>query len=228
MSAAVRFVLVRPLNSLNIGAVARAMANFGLDDLVAVAPTARRWREARSAIYAARVRDRTVETLDEALDGCGVVLGTASAHDRLQRQTVVTLPALGRWLAKRRGSKVAVLLGSERGGLTNEDLSRCHAVLRIPTAPDAPSMNLGQAAALLAYALFKLESSVAEPALAPAGREAVDRLVETALLAMEKVKDNARVPEAERRRRLRLRVQRWRMKDVDAAWLTGLLRKLSR
>lgn len=226
----VRFVLVRPQNALNVGAVARAMANFGFDDLVVVAPTAWSWRESRSAVYESRVKDRLVETLDEALGGCDLVLGTASAHNRVVTQTLVALPALRGWLSKRKPARLAVLFGSERTGLSNDDLSRCGALLRIPTDAAAPSMNLGQAVAVIAYALAQsgLEASVAEPKLRAPEAAQLNALVETALAAMAKVKLNAHLSEKERARKLRAGFRRWRLSGADAAWLAGLFRRLSR
>lgn len=223
----VRFVLVRPANALNIGAVARAMANFRLDDLVIVDPSPWSWRDARSAVYESRVKDRTVSTVAEALEGCDAALGTASAHNRVPRQTLVDLPALPRWRSKHAG-KLAVLFGSERSGLSNDDLSHCRALLRIPTSAEAPSMNLGQAAAVVAYTLASPKGRIAEPALERVERAHMDALVETALAAMAKVKVNAHMSEGERRRKLRLGFLRWKMSDTDATWLAGLFRRLAK
>src|SRR6185369_4933527 len=99
---AVRFVLVRAANALNIGAAARAMANFGFDDLAAVDPFEERWRLAQSAIYGSEVLSRArLCTLKEAVADCHLVLGTASAHNRVPRRTTLTLPALRPWLKRR-------------------------------------------------------------------------------------------------------------------------------
>lgn len=230
---AARFVLARPANALNIGAVARAMANFGFDDLFLVSPSAWSWRDARSAVYEARVAHREpVQELAEALTGCAVVLGTASAHNRAPRLPVVTLPALEKWLAKRLqpGERLAVVFGSERSGLSNEELSHCHALLRVPTSAEAPSMNLGQAAAVVAYALAEqgLERSVCEPALKALTEGQLAGLIEDSLAAMAKVKVNAHMSPASRRRKLREGYLRWNLSDTDAAWLRGLLVRLAR
>lgn len=230
---AVRYVLVRAANALNIGAAARAMANFGLTDLTAVAPAERGWRGARSGIYASEILKKArVVTLEEAVADRHLVLGTASAHNRALRRTMVTLPALRGWLRRRlpRGGRIAVLFGSERNGLENEELSRCHALVRIPTVPDAPSMNLGQAAALVACELARadLERSVKDPDEEMIDGRQMDVLVETVMAAMEKAGVNTHMMEATRRRKARRGLHSWRMTRGDAAWLRGLLVRLVR
>src|SRR5438132_251075 len=115
-------VLVRPRNPNNIGAAARAMKNFGLEDLVIVAPHPPIWEEARSAVGAEDIlaRARVVETLTEAVADRTVVIGTAD-HTRLSEdQTPLTPVMLRRELA---GSdkRVALVFGPEKTGLTNSD-----------------------------------------------------------------------------------------------------------
>lgn len=228
----VRFVLVRPRNSLNIGAVARAMANFGLRDLAAVEPYEPRWKEAVSAAEGAPVLRRARRLgIERALAGCHLVLGTASGHNRRRRQPVVTLPALKGLLARRlpRGGRLAVLFGSEKTGLRNEDLQHCHALLRIPTSKEAPSMNLGQAAALVAYELARegLERSERGPSEPPPVPQQIAGLVTAAVGAMEAARYNQHMPERTRRELLRRAFLRWNMSRGDAAFLQGLLRRLS-
>jgi len=228
----VRIVLVRPNNALNIGAVARAMANFGLDDLAAVSPYDPRWRAAQSAIYGSDLLKRApVGTLPEVTADCNLVLGTASAHNRLRRHTLVTLPALRPWLKRRlpKGGRVAVVLGSERNGLENEELSLCHAVVRIPTVSGAPSMNLGQAAALMAYEIGKLdlERSVTQPDEELLDGRQMDGLEKAAMRAMARAGVNTHMSEALRRQKLRRGLFRWKMTRGDASWLQDLLSRLT-
>ena len=92
----VEVVLVSPRNPLNLGAVARAMANFGFGHLTVVAPYAPHWREARSAVGAPEVLQNAKEsaTLAEAVGGCSLVLGTGTLIHRKPEQKVVPLPAL--------------------------------------------------------------------------------------------------------------------------------------
>ncbi len=150
-------VLVSPRNPLNIGAAARAMANFGFGRLAVVAPYAPHWREARSAIEASELLQnaREAETLAAAVAGCSLVVGTGTLTYRKPEQRVVALPELsplvGREMA--RGGRVAVVFGPEKHGLTREDLSLCHQLVEIPTDARQPSMNLGQAVAICLYEL---------------------------------------------------------------------------
>lgn len=223
----IRFVLVRPTNGLNIGAVARAMANFGLDDLFVVDPPPRRWRTANSALYGSKLlANAKIAPLEEALADRDLVLGTASAHDRALRRDLVPLPSL----KTLRGRRIAVLFGSERDGLTNEELSHCRAVLRIPTDAAAPSMNLGQAAALIAYEWSRqgLDRSIRTPATDAPDAAQLNGLVEAAMTAMEKARVNAHLGETARRRKAREGLVRWKMSRADASWLRGLFERLAR
>jgi TrmH family RNA methyltransferase len=177
-----RIVLVRPRNPLNIGAAARAMANFGFSDLVVVEPHEPVWRETRSAVGAEGIvrSARAVPGLKEAIADRTVVIGTTSGSRRNLDRELIPLDELGEWLrdgagkVMRGGSaragkgtrrRAALLFGSEKTGLSNDCLSHCHALLRIPTTPDCPSMNLGQAVALCCYELARF--------VAPADRSAV-------------------------------------------------------
>ena len=150
-------VLVSPRNPLNIGAAARAMANFGFSRLAVVAPYAPHWREARSAIGAPELLQNAKEspTLAEAVAGCTLVAGTGTLTYRKPEQPVVRLPDLAPLVERElaRGGRVAVVFGPEKHGLTREDLSYCHLLVEIPTDPRQPSMNLGQAVAVCLYEL---------------------------------------------------------------------------
>ena len=226
-----RFVLVRPHNALNVGAAARAMANFGLTELAAVAPYEPRWRAAQSAIYGTDLLEKApLLTLEQAVADCHLVVGTASAHNRFQRRTMLTLPAFNDWLRGRlpNGGKVALLFGSEKNGLDNGEMDHCHAILRIPTVEEAPSMNLGQAVALIAYELQKigLENSVTEPDEDLLEGRQLETLVETVMLAMERTAVNAHMSEQVRRDRFRRGLLKWRMSRSDASWFRGLLERL--
>ncbi|MEJ2006721.1 MAG: TrmJ/YjtD family RNA methyltransferase [Acidobacteriota bacterium] len=153
-----RIVLVRPRNPLNIGAAARAMANFGFDDLVVVAPYDPVWREARSAVGAGAVLKsaRMVERLPEAIGDCTFVAGTTTGSRRNLDRNPVALTELTATVQKFRSPvRAAVLFGSEKTGLLNDHLSYCHLLVRIPTTAGCPSMNLGQAVAVCCYELVR-------------------------------------------------------------------------
>jgi len=154
---AVEVVLVSPRNPLNIGAAARAMANFGFARLAVVAPFDRTWREARSAIGSADLLQNAKETatLAEAVAGCTLVVGTGNLTYRKPEQPVVPLPQLAPLVSRQLecGGRVAMVFGSEKHGLTVDDLSFCHCMVEIPTDARQPSMNLGQAVAVCLYEL---------------------------------------------------------------------------
>src|SRR5581483_5107186 len=153
-----RVVLVRPRNPLNIGAAARAMANFGFRDLVVVAPYEPSWRETRSAVGAEDVvkSARAVDELAAAIAEATLVVGTTAGSRRHLDRELLPLTELPAWLKKRkRGGRAALLFGSEKTGLSNEQLSHCHVLVRIPTEPRCPSMNLGQAVAVCCYELAR-------------------------------------------------------------------------
>lgn len=231
----VRFVLVRPRNPLNIGAVARAMANFGLRDLIVVEPHAPVWREARSAPGAGPVlASARALGLGEALADTHLALGTADPRRR-GRQETVELPELPAFLKERlpRGGRLAVLFGSEKTGLGNEALDRCHALLRIPTSPQAPSMNLGQAAALVAYQLSlsgaasrPMPDAAGETCAAAAGRQ-LEELLRLALAAFDRLGYMSRSPAAAKASRLRRMFLGWRLSSCDAALLQAIFRRVA-
>ncbi|MGH9604692.1 MAG: RNA methyltransferase [Terracidiphilus sp.] len=155
----IEIVLVSPRNPLNIGAAARAMANFGFEHLAVVAPYAPNWREARSAVGAPRLLRNALSTerLAEAVADCTLVAGTGTLAHRKPEQPVVHLPALAPLVEQEiaRGGRFALVFGPEKRGLTRDDLSHCHLLVEIPTNPRQPSMNLGQAVAVCLYELAR-------------------------------------------------------------------------
>ncbi|MBI4352278.1 MAG: RNA methyltransferase [Elusimicrobia bacterium] len=180
MQPRLRIILVRPRNPDNIGAAARAMANFGLSDLALVAPFESDWREAAaawrreasvSAIDAMDVVDaaRLYGTIPEAAADCSLLLGTSSLHRLNPGRDVMLLSETPGCLSGRTG-KTGILFGSEKTGLTKEELSFCSAIINIPTREKQPSMNLGQSVAVLAYELAA-RGTAAKPR---AAREAIE------------------------------------------------------
>ena len=160
-----RVVLVATRNALNIGAAARAMSNFGFFNLAVVNPYEPSFREARSAVGALGLLARAQEfkTVEEAVADCTLVVGTTAVGRREVRHPVKRLEDGGRVIRKRlASSRVAILFGSEKFGLSNEDLSHCNWFLRIPTREEHRSMNLGQAVAVCLYELAR-NSKIATP-----------------------------------------------------------------
>lgn len=186
-----RIVLVRPRNPLNIGAAARALGNFGLLDLAVVAPFEPTWNEVRQAapggdkVIAAA---RAVATLAEILSDTTLVIGTTTGSRRNLDRELLPLPELAAWLRHRKAKgRAALLFGSEKTGLSNEDMSHCHALVRIPTALDCPSMNLGQAVAVCVYELARSGIVSARPPRAtvhpsdPANQQTLAHVFERAM-----------------------------------------------
>ena len=153
-----RVVLVAPRNPLNIGAAARAMSNFGAQQLRLVNPYEVAFREAKSAVKAHQVLEdaREFSTVAEAVADCALVVGTTSKGPRVLEHPLKRLELGGRLIAKRLASEpVALLFGSEKFGLSNDDLSHCHWLMRIPSREEHGSMNLGQAVAVCLYEIIR-------------------------------------------------------------------------
>jgi TrmH family RNA methyltransferase len=229
-------ILVRPRNPLNIGAAARAMANFGFTRLKVVAPYEAVWREARSAIGAQRqVRNATVSsTLAEALAPSTFAIATATLTCRRAEQPVVSLPKLMPYVEAelQRGGRLAIVFGSEKRGLTRDDLSRCHLVVEIPTDAQQPSMNLGQAVAVCLYELARL--SAKERAPRPEGQATethadsgtLERLAEVIDHTMSAAGYSKRITEAANRHDLHLFLRRLRLLPADARRALGFFRRV--
>ena len=165
-------VLVEPQLGENIGAAARAMANFGLSRLRLVAPR-QAWPNARARIMAAgadRILDAAelYDGLEAAIADCTfVVAATARAHD--QAKPVVGAAEAAALLAPRvaAGELAALVFGRERNGLENDEVALADRILTLPVNPAFASLNLAQAVAIVAYEWFKLQSGAKLPFAMP-------------------------------------------------------------
>jgi tRNA/rRNA methyltransferase len=184
-----RIVLVRPRNPLNIGAAARALANFGLLEMAVVDTFEPTWDEARQAAVGGDkviAAARAVPTLADILFDTTLVIGTTTGSRRNLGRDLLPLPELPDWLRGRKArGRAALLFGSEKTGLSNEDMSHCHALVRIPTTPECPSMNLGQAVAVCAYELVRSEIVSVRPHTPahrpePAAQQALEHVLKRA------------------------------------------------
>ncbi len=165
MKERIRIVLVRPQGAANVGAVARAMKNMGLSQLVLVAPRMQRdfWARAM-AVHAADILDhtRTVGSLEDAVRDCGLVVGTTCRRGVYRAPNGTARELVPAILASAVQNQVAVVFGPEDHGLSNEDLKWCHRLLTIPAAPEYPSLNLAQAVLVVCYELFLASTQVPE------------------------------------------------------------------
>ena len=225
-----RVVLVGTRNPLNIGAVARAMSNFGARHLRAVQPYEKAFREARSAVGAGEVLGRAEEcaTVEEAISDCGLVVGTTAIGNREVRHPLRSLDRAGtlirRSLAKER---VVVLFGSEKWGLSNESLSYCHWVMHIPTRAEHQSMNLGQAAAVVLYELARGQKSFEERTKrTKATMETVERITESMLECLDRSGYVAARSRSMAEEKLRRMLRRFSLNELDAEVLLGMMRKM--
>ncbi len=179
-----RVVLVEPKYEGNVGAVARSMKNFGFRDLVLVKPCEIGPFGMAMAAHAKDVLDssRKVLSLEEAVAGANLIIGTTGKrltkdhhHLRLHLRVPYLTPAeLASRLSDKDGT-VALLLGREDWGLTNEELMLCDLLVSIPTSDDYPVMNLSHAATVILYELGQARSSL-EVKLA--GRDMLERIYE--------------------------------------------------
>jgi tRNA/rRNA methyltransferase len=153
-----RFVLVHTSHPGNVGATARAMKVMGFSELVLVAPRFGDVLSQEETVAMASgaadilVRARIVPTLAEALDGVQIACATAMTPRDFGPPTVAPRPYFAELLQSAQGdARMAFVFGSERYGLSNEDVYRCHTCLSIPTHPEYGSLNLAQAVQLLSY-----------------------------------------------------------------------------
>ncbi len=224
-----RVVLVSPRNPLNIGAAARAMSNFGVFELRLVNPYNVAFLEAKSAVKASRIlKDaREFETLAEAVADCSLIVGTTSIGNRALEHPLRRLETGGKMIAKAAGP-VALLFGSEKFGLANEDMSYCHWLMRIPTREEHGSMNLGQAVAVCLYEIVR--NPAAARAKPEAKRSANAGEMERVTALLEEVLEqsgyvHARV-EGSTRMKIRRLVRRMGLNSHDADVWLGMLRQI--
>jgi len=167
-----RFILIHTSHAGNVGAAARAMKTMGFDDLVLVAPrwanVLRREETIQRASGALDVLEkcRIVDTLDEALDGMTHLCATAMTPRDFGPPTTTPREHFAGLVADMRAAPseaaqqtgVAFLFGSERFGMRNEDVYRCHACLSIPSNPQFGSLNIGAALQVIAMSAADAKS----------------------------------------------------------------------
>jgi len=224
-------VLVAPRNPLNIGAAARAMANFGFTRLRVVNPYEVAFREARSAVHAAPVLAAAEEFIRvaDAVADCELVVGTTSVGHRELQHTLRRLESGARMIRSRLAAgQVALLFGSEKFGLSNEDMSHCHWLMRIPTVDVDRSMNLGQAVAVCLYELAR-DSRAAigrTEELKAAGAADAEQITALLVEALERSGYSKPLTEASTKVKVRRLVRRLNLTARDAPVVRGMLRQI--
>jgi tRNA/rRNA methyltransferase len=153
-----RIVLVEPEHEGNVGAVARSMGNFAFDDLWLVNPCPIGEEAFKRAKHAGHILERAavVDTLDEAVKDCSLVVGT-SGIVTYGPKNYTRIPISARDLAEHTADyegRIAVVFGREGIGLTQEELSRCDILTHIPSSDEYPTMNLSHAVTVVLYELF--------------------------------------------------------------------------
>ena len=222
-------VLVASRNPLNIGAAARAMSNFGCPHLRVVNPYEPAFREARSAVGASELlaNAQLYTAVADAVADSTLVVGTTAVRHRVLQQPLHLLDHGGRLIRKHLASnRVALLFGSERVGLSNEDLSHCHWLMRIPTREENISMNLGQAVAVCLYELVRSEKSERESAAKKelAKGEDVERITEMLNEALRL--SGYPGPRASNELKIRRLLRRMNLSALDAEVWLGVLRQI--
>ena len=233
-------VLVSTRNPLNIGAAARAMSNLGFLRLRVVNPYEASFREARSAVGAAPMLAKAEQysSVGDAVADCSLVVGTTAGANRELHHPLRLLQKAAPLIRKRlkTGSRVALLFGSEKRGLSNDDFSYCHWLMHIPTREEHASMNLGQAVAVCLYELArspaktdnrtksKTISKVKELQPAAAGElERITTMLIDALRASGYIGERSVASKEEKIRRM---VRRLQLSSADAEVWLGMLRQM--
>jgi TrmH family RNA methyltransferase len=204
------------------------MANFGQEDLRVVNPYELAFREAVSAVGGAHVLQsaRVFPGVAEAVADCSLVVGTTAAQKR-ELQLPIDLVDAGMPVLREHLGRVALLFGSEKFGLSNDDMSFCHSLLSIPTSPGTPSMNLGQAVAVCLY-------EYARTGAVPRQRERenpvegaeVEQMVQMLLEVLEESGYTNRITAVSTERKIRRWVRRMRLGRVDVPLMLGILRQV--
>ncbi len=229
---AVRVVLVSPEHDSNVGAVARAMKNFGCTQLVLVSPLAKIGFEAtKFAKHSTDVLENAqkCDSLEKAVRGCHFVVGTTGVSDRFadRLKNLVSLPDLASKMHPE--ETIAIVFGRESTGLTQEELDACDVVCTIPTAPLHTVLNLSHAVAVVCYQLYVdgVLGQVSEEkkgGARPASRESrlvLERMFDELVAGLPSVRDPEKVANA-----LKNMIERSRATEDEVRSLTAAMSPL--
>jgi len=225
-----RVVLVNTRNPLNIGASARAMSNFGVSGLRVVNPYEPGFREAKSAVGAAALlkNAQQYDSVAEAVADCTLVVATTAARRRNLQHQVRRLEDGARLIRRRlKSNRVAILFGSEKSGLSNEEMSHADWLMRIPTSQQNISMNLGQAVAVCLYEIIRDSKTPREAGkLAPATAGDIERITAMLLDALHASGYVGRRRVADIDARMRRLVKRLHVPARDTVLWFGILHQI--
>lgn len=163
MTALPLFLLQAPQLPENLGAVARAMGNFGLKELRVIAPQCdvldpKALATSAGAEFILETA-KIYETLEQATHDIHWLYGTCAVQRHLIKEYAPIREAANRIAVQAQSGEVGILFGPERTGLINEHLARCHSIIQIPVNPEFSSMNLAQASVIIAYELSSYVST---------------------------------------------------------------------
>ena len=228
-------VLVRARNPNNIGAVARAMHDFGFRHLRVVNDYTVPFQTAKSAVDASSVLASAAEfaCLGEAVADCTLVVGTTAVGERVLEHPLYELPSAAPLLRAEFAlpeGRVALLFGSEKTGLSNEELSHCHWLLTIPMRPQSGSrhvsMNLGQAAAVCLFEIVRAAELPFSSEPASASSADLQRLDDLLAAVLDQTGYRKRHPANCDPAHLRRLIRRMTLASGDATVWTGILRQI--
>src|SRR5664280_2519238 len=207
------------------------MANFGFSRLSVVSPYDVAFREARSAVGAAPLLQKAEEfaTLADTVADCRLVVGTTSVGHRELQHPIRRLEYGARLMLRLLpAAPVALLFGSEKFGLSNQDLSHCHWLIRIPTVDQDLSMNLGQAVALCLYEMVRDPQAVdvRPERRKPAAAGEIEQLTVLLLEALRRSGYIQSLTEVSAEDKVRRLVRRLEIVERDAPVLLGMLRQM--
>lgn len=231
----VAVVLVRARNPNNIGAVARAMHDFGFADLRVVNDYTVPFETARSGVDASAVLAgaRTFPSVAEAVADCTLVVGTTAVGARALEHRLIELPDAAPEIQTALGEngRLALVFGSEKTGLSNDELSFCHWLTTIPMQQYEdtrhPSMNLGQAAAVCLYELVRgMEAHVRTGSPEAASAVEVERMTMVLREVLEETEYTRRHPANSDEAQIRRLVTRMNVSGKDAPVWMGILRQI--
>lgn len=227
----IHIVMVGTTHPGNIGGVARAMKNMGLSRLSLVAPEApfphAKARARASGAVNVLENTQVFATLEEAIAGCSLVIGASARMRTLPWPVVDPRECASRVVSIENDAQVAIVLGRENSGLTNEELELCQLLVTIPTNPDFSSLNIAAAAQVLCYEIHLaanvdkiLEDEPDSPLATSEEREGMFNHFEDALTELEFLKpDNP----GQLMRRLRRLFTRTGLERLEVNILRGIM-----